>query len=187
MLSYRHSLARAILSIVAVMIAAMPLSLYAETLPRELPQACRTDCTQKYGIKLGQSHNGTSAYSNCNSSCVIFDSNTVDGVYTGIRWQCVEYARRWLLLNKGVVFGDVDIASDIWDSIGFYTRVSNNKKIPVETLSNGSSHAPERDDLLVYSQKLFGTGHVAVVVDVNLKSGMIELAEQNFSKPALVR
>ena len=34
----------------------------------------------------------------------------VDGIYMGYKWQCVEFARRWLYLNKGYIFDDVAMA-----------------------------------------------------------------------------
>lgn len=147
----------------------------------ELPEVCTIGCSQEYGETLGQSYSGVPAYSNCNSSCVVYEPNTVSGIYTGIKWQCVEYARRWLLINKGMVFGDVDLAIDIWDSIHFYTRVSDAEKIPLESFPNGSAQPPERGDLLIYAKTLFGTGHVAVVVSINIETETVEVAEQNFT------
>jgi glutathionylspermidine amidase/synthetase len=38
----------------------------------------------------------------------------VNGIYTGYKWQCVEFARRWLLENKGYVFEDIAMAYDIF-------------------------------------------------------------------------
>ena len=82
-----------------------------------IPTACKVDCKSEYGSVLGKSPAGVEAYSNCNSTCVIFEPNHHEQIYTGIKWQCVEYARRWLLHEYGVVYGDVDIAADIWDTI----------------------------------------------------------------------
>ena len=38
----------------------------------------------------------------------------IDGVYMGHKWQCVEFARRWLYLNHGYVFDDIAMAYDIF-------------------------------------------------------------------------
>lgn len=35
----------------------------------------------------------------------------IDDEYMGHKWQCVEFARRFLFLNYGVVFTDVGMAS----------------------------------------------------------------------------
>ena len=38
----------------------------------------------------------------------------LDGVFMGYKWQCVEFARRWLYLNYGYIFDDVSMAYDIF-------------------------------------------------------------------------
>ncbi len=80
----------------------------------ELPQYCSQDCAVGYGEVLGESTFGVKAFSNCNNTCVNPVPFLIDETFTGIKWQCVEYARRWLLINKKVVYGDVDVAADIW-------------------------------------------------------------------------
>ena len=146
-----------------------------------LPRSCQTDCVSAYGNVLGSALGGVPAYSNCNASCVVFSPNTEKGVYTGIKWQCVEFARRWLLVNKGVVYGDVDVAADIWSKISVFKRVADGKEIPVQAHLNGSVQSPEVGDLLIYAKEFLNTGHVAVITAVNTAEGMIEVAEQNFA------
>lgn len=41
--------------------------------------------------------------------------------YMGYKWQCVEFARRFLYLNYGVVFTDVGMAYEIF-SLRFYVK-----------------------------------------------------------------
>jgi hypothetical protein len=154
---------------------------FAENMHKEIPPACQTECKSPYGRLLGESPRGIKAYSNCRSGCVIFEPNRWNGTYTGIKWQCVEYARRWLLINTGTVFGDVDIAADIWDKIDHLTDVKTREQIPLETHLNGSVQAPEVGDLLVYAKAFKGTGHVSVVTGVDIKNGMVEVGEQNFN------
>jgi glutathionylspermidine amidase/synthetase len=101
--------------------------------------------------------------------------------YTGIKWQCVEYARRWLLVNRGMVYASVDIAADIWSDIDHLTEVSTGRKLPLESHPNGSQQPPRVGDLLLYSTNFQGTGHVAVVIDVDYEGGFIEVAEQNYN------
>jgi CHAP domain len=153
----------------------------AENEIKKLPVSCQTDCKSPYGEMLGKSPRGIEAYSNCQSGCVIFEPNTWNGTYTGIKWQCVEYARRWLLVNTGTVYGDVDIASDIWDKIDHLTDVITKRPIPLETHLNGSTQAPAIGDLLIYAKAFNGTGHVAVVTGIDMNSGLVEVSEQNFN------
>ncbi len=154
---------------------------FADNANIETPLACLTDCKSPYGKVLGKSPRGIEAYSNCKSSCVIFEPNKWNGTYTGIKWQCVEYARRWLLINTGAVYGDVDIAADIWDKIDHLTDVKTKKRIPLEAHLNGSTQAPEVGDLLIYAKAFNGTGHVSVVTGMDFKNDMVEVSEQNFN------
>ena len=153
----------------------------AETTNNDRPIACQTGCRSPYGTVLGQSPRGIEAYSNCQSDCVIFEPNRWNGIYTGIKWQCVEYARRWLLVNTGAVYGDVDVAADIWDKIDHLTEIKTDRLIPLEARLNGSTQLPEVGDLLVYAKAFQGTGHIAVVTVVDVDNGLIEVGEQNYN------
>ena len=146
----------------------------------DVSQQCSTNCQSRYGSVLGQSPAGVPAYSNCNSDCVIFEPNHLNDVYTGIKWQCVEYARRWLLREKGVVYGDVDIAADIWGLQDVHNP-SRNQSLKFNSIVNGAAELPKIGDLLIYGKDYLGTGHVAVVVGVDEKLHTIQVAEQNYT------
>lgn len=146
----------------------------------ELPQQCSLNCKTGYGSVLGESPAGVIAYSNCNSDCVIFEPNHLNDVYTGIKWQCVEYARRWLLREQGVVYGDVDIAADIW-GLQEVNNPTNDQVQKFHSIVNGAPKLPQRGDLLIYGKEFLGTGHVAIVVSVDEKKHTIQVAEQNYA------
>lgn len=148
---------------------------------RILPEACRTNCVTPFSQVLGTAPGNVRAYSNCNAGCVFFSPNTEGGIYTGIKWQCVEFARRWLLDNMGVVYGDVDIASDIWSKIEVVSRVADKHQLSLIAFENGSVEPPKVGDLLIYSKEYLNTGHVAVITDVDLPTGLLKVAEQNYS------
>lgn len=165
-----------------VTIACFSITLYAPAgLGKEpsLPAACTTQCVAPFGEVLGIGSGNVPAYSNCNAGCVFISPNKKDGTYTGIKWQCVEYARRWLLVNKGVVYGDVDIAADIW-ALDFVTRVKDNVKLKLSTYPNGNKDQPEVGDLLIYAKAYLKTGHVAVISKIDSKSHTVQVLEQNF-------
>lgn len=147
---------------------------------QSLPAACTTQCTAPYGEVVGVGLGNVPAYSNCNAGCVVFSPNKNEGTYTGIKWQCVEYARRWLLVNKGVVYGDVDIAADIW-ALDFVTRIKDKAELKLSTYPNGNEKAPEVGDLLIYAKAYLNTGHVAVISKVDPKSHTVQVVEQNFN------
>lgn len=145
-----------------------------------VPAACQTDCATPYGQVLGTAPGNVPAYSNCNAKCVIFEPNKEKGTYTGIKWQCVEFARRWLLNQTGTVYGDVDTAADIW-KLNTVTRISNSTPLPFDSYPNGATTVPQVGDLLIYAKEYLNTGHVAVITQVDKPSGVLKIAEQNFS------
>lgn len=149
------------------------------TLGGNLPEACRTQCITPYGSVLGVA-GGVPVYSNCSAKCVDRQPMKVHGVFTGIKWQCVEYARRWLLRHKGAVFASVNVAADIWTKIHYLQRVNHKGRIALQNYPNGSRRPPSVGDLLIYARAYLGTGHVAVVTHVNLASHVVDVAEQNY-------
>lgn len=144
-----------------------------------IPLPCRSNCETNYGVELGRSPADIAAYSNCNSNCVVFEPNHMVDVYTGIKWQCVEYARRWLLHEFEVVYGDVDIAADIWN-LDQVTSPATGQSFKFDSIVNGSQSKPQRGDLLIYGKEYLGTGHVAVIVAINEEQSTLQLAEQNY-------
>ncbi|MGD8569384.1 MAG: CHAP domain-containing protein [Gammaproteobacteria bacterium] len=176
-------------NIVALMLVTMAVGLYTPTgysKDKPLPEACTTQCQTPYGQVLGVGVGNVPAYSNCNSDCVVFSPNKKDGTYTGIKWQCVEYARRWLLVNKGVVYGDVDIAADIW-GLDYVTRVKDKTKLKMLSYPNGNAKRPEAGDLLVYAKAYLKTGHVAVISKVDPASKTVQVLEQNYNNTKWAR
>lgn len=95
-------------------------------------------------------------YYNCNAKCVVLTPNYDKGTFTGITWQCIEFARRWLLNQMGVVYGDVDTAADIW-KLDFVTRVADKQTFPFESSINASMTAPQVGDLLIYAKEFLNT------------------------------
>ena len=140
---------------------------------------CYHDCNTPYGDILGITSGNVVAYSNCNPDCLIIEPHKEDGVITGIKWQCVEFARRWLLKNRGVVIEEVETAADIWFEIDSVTRPADGKRLYVSSYVNGSEVPPKMGDLLVYDKTFLNTGHVAVVMDIDVLSGRVKVAEQN--------
>ncbi len=130
--------------------------------------------TLEFGEVLGQ-NNGVVAYSNKNERLISQEFND-----TGMKWQCVEYARRWLTIVKKVSFSSVEYAFEIWD-LNEGVSFDKGNSIPMQRFENGQSITPPQiGDLLIYNVSFAPiTGHVAVVVDVQDTEVMI--AEQNYS------
>ena len=146
-------------------------------------QAYAETCNAKFGSYIGQSHL-TEAYSNYNEydskdeTNFVLLKNTNRVMASGVKWQCVEYARRWLIDNKNVTFADVNYAYSIWE-LKTGKRIDTNQQVPLLQFKNKKSKTqPEIGDLLIYSSDSAITGHVAVVVGVH--SNSITIAEQNY-------
>ncbi|MEQ8860288.1 MAG: bifunctional glutathionylspermidine amidase/synthase [Pseudomonadales bacterium] len=103
----------------------------------------------------------------------------LDGVYMGYKWQCVEYARRWMYLNRGYIFDDVAMAYEIF-RLRTVRRVESGELLPLRSFRNGARRPPEPGSLLIWDEggTFEHTGHVAVVVEA--LPDRVRIAEQNF-------
>ena len=106
------------------------------------------------------------------------EKNYVKGQYTGLKWECVEYARRWFIQMRGITFEDVATAEDLWK------LKTAQKKSEILAFTNGKSENGKRmppvGALLIYRKTNKDPyGHVAVVVNVNRVT--VDVAEQNYS------
>lgn len=100
-----------------------------------------------------------------------------NGIYTGIQFQCVELARRFLLANHGLLFDEVDNAYEI---MGLPTiQSSSGHELAWLSHPNNVCHLPPPGSLMVWAPKghYKGTGHVAVVVQSTPSS--VDIIEQN--------
>jgi len=160
-----------------------------------IPDACKNTaehkCITSYGEKLGE-NNGVEAYSNCRSLCVNPEPNNVSGktlslnkdVYSGIKWQCVEFARRWWISQKGITFGSVETANEIFD-LNHAEKLNSKEKIILKKEKNFSNIVPKVGNLIIYKKLAMDSdlpyGHVAVVVNVDTTKGYLDLAEANYN------
>eukprot|EP00668_Euglena_longa_P004173 GGOE01004892.1.p1 GENE.GGOE01004892.1~~GGOE01004892.1.p1 ORF type:complete len:187 (-),score=24.39 GGOE01004892.1:329-889(-) len=100
-----------------------------------------------------------------------------NGEYTGAKFQCVELARRYWLINRGIVFESIPMAYHIF-GLKSARRVADNAAVPLTQHRNGAGR-PEKGSLLIWEPqgKFNHTGHVAVIV--NVQDRYIDVAEQN--------
>ncbi|MEM5549536.1 bifunctional glutathionylspermidine amidase/synthase [Pseudoalteromonas neustonica] len=102
----------------------------------------------------------------------------LDGIYMGYKWQCVEFARRWMYLNHGYIFDDIAMAYDIFE-LRSVRDINSQTRLPLHAFRNGAKHHPTVGSLLIWEEggEFEETGHVAVIVEVH--TDKIRLAEQN--------
>ncbi|CAF1236837.1 unnamed protein product [Rotaria magnacalcarata] len=118
------------------------------------------------------------AYSNKKTDYFSSDRNYVYGIFTGYQWQCVEFARRWLLMRKSCTFRDIPCASNIWTDIPCIERVTDGQCFRLSSVPNGSKEPPKKHSLLIYSRShKMPYGHVAIIT--NVTSSYVDIAEQN--------
>ena len=98
--------------------------------------------------------------------------------YSGIKWQCVEYARRWWIAEFDLYLLNVPRACDIWTRT-FVRRLSDNKYVALKMHDNGASTVkPAVGDFLIWVKTdEQPVGHIAVVCEVS--DTHVRIAEQN--------
>jgi glutathionylspermidine amidase/synthetase len=101
-----------------------------------------------------------------------------EGIFMGYKWQCVEFARRWLYRNKGYIFDEVGMAYDIFQ-LRCVRVIRDNTLLPVHAFRNGSIRRPEPGSLLIWDEggEFEHTGHVAVITEVF--PDRVRIVEQN--------
>jgi glutathionylspermidine amidase/synthetase len=140
----------------------------------------------RFGAPLGTAPGGVVAYSSDYESADEREypnrrayRSYLDGVYMGYKWQCVEFARRWMYQNRGQIFDDVAMAYEIF-RLRSVREVKTGVELPLRAFRNGSPRHPEPGCLLVWEEggTFERTGHVAVVIEV--LPDRVRVAEQNF-------
>jgi glutathionylspermidine amidase/synthetase len=101
-----------------------------------------------------------------------------NGLYYGVKYQCVEFSRRWLIHAYGVTYDEVGMAFEIFD-LPHAIRIQDGKRIPWQNIRNGFSPRPVPGSVLIWEEggEFRDTGHVAIVTDVS--DHWIRVAEQN--------
>lgn len=138
------------------------------------------DFVTPFGTVLG-SYEGVEAFSNGSDKYFSREQNFSEEVFTGIKYQCVEYARRWLIQVKGLSFHSIPMAADIW-TLKYFTQLKTDKLIPLYKFPNGSPTPPKEGTVLIWHRNEdCPPGHVAIIAGVHAdaEGGYVRVAEQN--------
>ena len=130
--------------------------------------------SKKFGTIVGTFH-GVPAYSNRKNGTKKSHTNYIN---TGIKWQCVEYARRYLQTTRGITFSNVKGAFEI--PRAKFTTLDGDSVKKTNDLKVGS--------LVIWPKKYKNNapyGHVAVVSKI--KPNGIYVAEQNYDNKTFPR
>jgi glutathionylspermidine amidase/synthetase len=146
------------------------------------PPACLKACTSQFAQELGNNR-GVIGYSNCNPDCESDQWNTIEINHlpykSGMKWQCVEYARRWYMKQLGYTFASIDHAYQIWNLADAGKLGSEVKTTWLKFADGKTRSRPQPNDLLIYNQKQGIHGHVSVIVKVTKE--YVYIAEQNYA------
>jgi glutathionylspermidine amidase/synthetase len=125
---------------------------------------------------IGIDPQGTEAY--YSQSSLQSKPNYSRGVYTGQKYECVEYVRRWWIKNKAVTFEQIDSAIELAHLSRAKSIHKYNQFFPVRS---ALQERPEVGDLVIFKPTPENNyyGHIAVVVRVEQDAA--HLAEQNYS------
>jgi outer membrane protein assembly factor BamB len=133
----------------------------------------KTHAGEPFGTYLGE-FNGVAVYSNNIDSYYSGAPHYVNGTYTVIEWQCVEYVRRYYFL----VFG-IDLSSlYTGDAQTWYDNAST---MGLSRYPNSGSVAPQVGDIMVSTAG--ANGHIAIVRAVS--NNEVCTVQQNFSNDSV--
>lgn len=132
-----------------------------------------------FGEIVGSHEYGIHAHSCHNHHIKPVEHSYVNNSYCGLKWQCVEYCRRFLITMFGITFSKVDNAYDIFD-LSHFKLTDSRQKVIIEKYLNGCSLKPKQYDLLIWNKYYHNetTGHVAVITRVT--QDYVYICEQNF-------
>ena len=121
--------------------------------------------------------NGVAIYYNGGVNTVQGRNQTQDGYNLGLRYQCVEFVKRYYFERHGHRMPDpYGHAKDFFDP-GLDDGALNAKRAMLQ-FGNGGPDQPQPEDLLVFGPSLFNRyGHVAVIARVDQNN--LEIAQQN--------
>jgi surface antigen len=130
--------------------------------------------SRKIGKKI-DSYKGVDVYYNGLIYTKTFGKNySKDGYYYGLKWQCVEYVKRFYYDAKNHRMPEVyGHAKDYFDKN--VPQGGINKQRNLLQYRNGEDEKPQVDDLLVFNDTKYG--HVAIIIEVG--KDYIEVIQQN--------
>ena len=105
-----------------------------------------------------------------------------DGVFFGFKYQCVEFARRWLVLALNVTFESIDMAYEGFDLTSF-KQLPDMNDIPIECIENGSIEVGKRPvygNVIIWNEGGYfrSTGHIGIITEAT--DSYVRIAEQNY-------
>jgi glutathionylspermidine amidase/synthetase len=104
---------------------------------------------------------------------------TYEGLVYGVKYECVEFIRRYYIHVYGVTFREIDNAIDLFQ-VPYGTDIITKHRVPFQAIRNAPNQIPCRGDVVIWKNQgpYETTGHVAIVVEV-LSPSFVRVVEQN--------
>ena len=102
--------------------------------------------------------------------------NYIYNIKTGIKWECIEFIRRYFMIKYRLTFELVDNVYDMVN-LKYFINIDTLKPFFLNFYPRNSNFTPKVDDLVLFYYK--NTGHIAIISNT---SNIIEICEQNWNK-----
>ncbi len=124
-------------------------------------------------------YNGVFSYINKDEDQDV--QNYIQNIYTGTRWQCVEFVRRYFILVYGLTFSNVKNVYEMM-TLRYFYNIYNNKPIKVVFFREMMDDIPKKDDIIyIKKNQKDQTGHVGIVCYYD-ENENVYIADQNDEK-----
>lgn len=107
-----------------------------------------------------------------------FDHYNINNIYYGVKYQCVELIRRWLIHRYNLTFPNINTAYDMFD-LSYLINIYTNEQVKWISVNNCSNIKPIIGSIIIWDKKgIFKqTGHLAIII--NIIDNYIYIVEQN--------
>lgn len=106
--------------------------------------------------------------------------NYIYNIKTGIKWECVEFIRRYCIIKYKLTF---ELVNNVYDMVNlkYFINIDTLKLFFLNFYHRNSNFIPKVDDLVIFYYK--NTGHIAIISNTsNISNNIIEICEQNWEK-----
>jgi len=102
--------------------------------------------------------------------------NYLYGIKTGIKWECIEFIRRYFIEKRRLAF---ELVNNVYDmlNIKYFINLDTLKPVFFNFYSRNPNFKPKVNDLVLFYYK--NTGHIAIVSNIS-NIHVLEICEQNW-------
>jgi hypothetical protein len=128
--------------------------------------------------KIGE-YNGIFSYLNRDSDDKDEIKHYINNIFTGIKWQCVEFVRRYFILKHNLTFRNVKNVYDMM-SINVFYDINNQRPKNIIFIREMNDENPRKDDIIYIKRSVDdSTGHVGLVSHYDEYMDSVYIVDQN--------